>query len=610
MMKKIFNGILLLIFIILCTSNTYAQAYDFSVSNNSTIQYSTGNDYVSVRTEYIREVRNSSYFYSTQGEKVFHIPDLPKSKEYELQLERQFKKESIKVTDSSGKKISFTIEELANGEGIYVKVPNYRQTTYGNPYKIYVEYKTHDLVKKVYGNVIIIAPALHKDTEFQQTDEKSGTKTSFSYDLSILVDSNIPALSKIYPAKYTIDTQKDKTIYSFKSEDRLNTSPYIEFGTEQIYRFELKYKTPKTDSIIPTKYSSKLNILSTNIYELSLPREYSETSQRVKIESISPQPTFISKDEEGNILAKFEMPANKDSEISINGYIYVKQDTLENRKYIPEITLEKYFEEISKDTKLEQYTLATTYWEVNDQYIKDESKKIQDVSKTLSELIKNDYRYINDRLEYDETKANSDNERIGAKAALMGGGSVCMEYADSMIAILRAQGIPARAALGYSNLDILTKTNESGSTRHQWVQIWIPEVGWMSVDPTYESENMLIGQSIEKVVWETFYDQNLSSIRIYSSDSIENSNFSNYSVKIYAVPEVNNENDLLDYSDILGENNTVTDSLNTFVKTTILGKALVIVAPILVIIFLLTILVSLVKSLATKRKRISNTPLA
>jgi hypothetical protein len=132
----------------------------------------------------------------------------------------------------------------------------------------------------------------------------------------------------------------------------------------------------------------------------------------------------------------------------------------------------------------------------------------------------------------------------------------------------------------------------------------------MSIDPTYESENMLIGQSIEKVVWETFYDHNLSSIRIYSSDSIENSNFSNYSVKIYAVPEVNNENDLLDYSDILGENNTVTDSLNTFVKTTILGKALVIVAPILVIIFLLTILVSLVKSLATKRKRISNTPIA
>jgi transglutaminase-like putative cysteine protease len=141
------------------------------------------------------------------------------------------------------------------------------------------------------------------------------------------------------------------------------------------------------------------------------------------------------------------MPANKDSEISINGYIYVKQDTLENRKYIPEITLEKYFEEISKDTKLKQYTLPTTYWEVNDPYIKDESRKIQDVSKTLSELIKNDYRYINDRLEYDETKANSDNERIGAKAALMGGGSVCMEYADSMIAILRTQGIPARAAL-------------------------------------------------------------------------------------------------------------------------------------------------------------------
>ncbi len=607
MMRNIFKTVLLFTILILSSSHISAEAYDFSVSNNSTIQYNSGDDYVLVKTEYIREVRNSSYFYSTQGEKIFHIPDLPKSKEYELQLERQFKKESIKVSDIGGKNISYTLEELPNGEGIYIKVPNYKQTTYGNPYKIYVEYKTHDLVKSVYGNVTIVAPALHKDTQFQQVDEKSGTKTSFSYDLDIVVDKNIQPLSKIYPTKYTVSSQKEKTVYSFKSEERLNTSPYLEFGTKQIYRFELRYKTPKTDSIIPSKYSSKLNILSTNIYELSLPREYSENNQRVKIESISPQPILISKDEEGNILAKFEMPANKEGEISVNGYIYVEQNTLENRKYIPDTALEKYFEEISKDTKLEQYITATKYWEVNDQYIKDESNKILESSNTLSSLIKNDYKYINDRLEYDESKANSDNERIGAKAALMGGGSVCMEYADSMIAILRAQGIPARAALGYSNLNILNKTSEAGSTRHQWVQIWVPEVGWMSIDPTYESENMLIGQSIEKIVWETFYDENLSNIRIYSADSIENSNFSNYSVKVYAVPEVVNESDLLDYSDIQNSGNTVTDTLNTFVKTTVLGKVLLLVTPILIVLLLLTLLISMIRYLVTKAKnRISS----
>lgn len=606
-MPKIFKGVLLLTLLILSGSKIYAQSYDFSISNNTTIQYKTNDEYVVVRTEYIREVRNSSYFYSTQGEKIFHIPDLPKSKEYELLLERQFKKESLQVTDVSGRDISFTIQDLANGEGIYVKVPNYKQTTYGNPYKIYVEYKTHDLVKSVYGNITIVAPALHKDTEFQQTDANSGTKTSFSYDLKVVVDKNIPKLTKVYPVSYNLEEDKDSTTYSFSSEDRLDTSPYLEFGTNQTYRFELKYKTPKTDSIIPPKYSSVLNVLSTNIYELSLPREYSETNQRVKIESISPKPVRISKDIEGNILAKFEMPANRDSEITVNGYIYVEQNTIEDREYIPNTPLNEYLEQISKDTGLKQYTLQTRYWEVNDQYIQDEAKKISSNSSTLSELVKNDYRYINNRLEYDESKANSDNERIGAKAALMGGGSVCMEYADSMIAILRAQGIPARAALGYSNLNVLDKTNEEGSTRHQWVQIWIPNYGWMSIDPTYESENMLIGQSIEKVLWETFHDEDLSNIRIYSADRTENSNFSDYSVKIYAVPGIPNEDNLLDYSDIQDENGNVTDTLNTFVKTTIIGKAILIVTPVLVIIFILTLLISLVKYLAKKAKnRISS----
>lgn len=599
-MSKIFKSVFLFILIILSTSQTHAQAYDFSISNNTTIQYKTGDEYVVVKTEYIREVRNSSYFYDAQGEKVFHIPDLPKSKEYELELERQFKRESLKVTDSSGRNISFSIENLPSGEGMYVKVPNYKQTTYGNPYRIYIEYKTHDLVKVVYKNITILAPALHKDTMFQQVDESNGTKTSFSYDLKVIVDKDIPVLSKIYPTNYDIEDNKENTIYSFSSQDRLNSSPYLEFGTSQIYRFELKYQTPKTDKFIPQKYSSVLNALSTNIYELSLPREYSETNQKVKIENISPTPTRIYKDKEGNVFAKFEVPANTESEIIVNGYIYVQQDILENRKTIPSTELGEYIKKVSNDTGLKQYTLQTKYWEVDDPYIKEEATKLSSKSSTLSELIRNDYKYINDRLEYDDTKANSDNERIGAKAALMGGGSVCMEYADSMIAILRAQGIPSRAALGYSNLDVLSKTNQDGSTRHQWVQIWIPDYGWMSIDPTYESENMLIGQSIDRILWETFYNNDLSNIKIYSADRTESLNFSNYSVKIYAVPEVRNEEKLLEYQNIIpleNENSNVQDTINTFVKTTIIGKSLVIIAPVLIIILILTLLISLIKYL-------------
>jgi len=602
---NILKAILLLTIFTLSYSIVSAQSYDFSISNNTTIQYVSNNDYIVVKTEYIREVINSSYYYSTQGEKVFHIPDLPKAKQYELELERQFKKDSLKVTDSNGRNISYTVEDLNFGEGIYVKVPNYRQTTYGNPYKIFVEYKTHDLVKKIYNHIVIIAPALHEDTQFQQVDSLSGTRTFFSYDLNIIVDNNIPDLVRVFPSKYTTQNGKESTTYSFSSDQRIGNSPYLEFGTNQIYRFELRYKTPKTDTFIPEKYSSMLKALSTNIYELSLPREFSETNQRVKIEGIFPQPSQIYKDIEGNILAKFEVPANKSSKIFITGYILVEQNTLKDKIVIPDFPLEEYFDLISKDSGLKKYLTNTKYWEVNDPYIQQEAEKMLSESKTLLELVRNNYKYINNRLEYDESKANSDNERIGAKAALMGGGSVCMEYADSMIAILRAQGIPARAALGYSNLNILSKTNEEGSTRHQWVHVWVPDYGWLSIDPTYESNNMLIGQNIEKILWETFYDDELSNIKIYSADRTSNTDFSDYSVKVYAVYEMQNIERLLDYSDIQAvkeKSATTIDTLNTFVKTTAIGKSLVILMPILTILLLLILILSFV-SFSIKKLR-------
>jgi transglutaminase-like putative cysteine protease len=566
-----------------------ARTEDFKIDNNTRISYKTGDDFVTVRTEYIREVKNSKYYYSTDGEKVFHIPDLPKSKDYEIELERQFKMDFLKVTDGAGKSIKYSTETLPIGEGVYVKVPNYRQTTYGNPYRIVVEYKTHDLIKKINNYIVIQAPSLHADTQFEQIDKASGTRTTLVYNLSIVTDRDIPSLAKVFPSTYNSTETKDSVTYTFFSKDRIGQSPYLEFGTNQTYRFELKYITPKTDNLISQKYSSKFKALSTNIYEISLPRDFSETKQRVKIDEIFPTPTRIAQDNEGNILARFEVPANKRSEIYITGYIWVEQDTYENRRAIPDMKYSEYIATVSNNSNLKNYLLPSKYWEIKDPYIKQEAEKILEGRTHIMDIIRANYSYVNDRLDYDDSKAASENERIGAKAALQGGGSVCMEYADSMIALLRAQGIVARAALGYSNLNVLANTSQDGNTRHQWVQVWIPEYGWLSVDPTYESKNMLIGQNIEKILWETFDGDDISNSKIYSADSISIDEFSDYTVKIYAIDEstLPDESSLKDYSDIslLQENTeSFSDVLNVFVKTTTVGKTLIILLPVTILV--------------------------
>lgn len=58
---------------------------------------------------------------------------------------------------------------------------------------------------------------------------------------------------------------------------------------------------------------------------------------------------------------------------------------------------------------------------------------------------------------------------------------VCQDYAHLMIAMLRANNIPARYVSGYLNQG--THYQGSGAI-HAWVEVLIPEVGWIGFDPT------------------------------------------------------------------------------------------------------------------------------
>jgi hypothetical protein len=592
----------------------FAASEDFGITTDTEISYTTGNSYVTVENTYTREVFNSSYYYPASGEKIFHIPDYPGATEEEIVAERAFKTESISVTSNTGKSINYTLEELDSGSGMYVKIPNYKQTTTSSPYEIVFTYDTHDYVHKAGDWVNITAPALPEDIEFEKTDDSAKTTTLYDYNLDIVVDENISELAKIYPTKYTEDSINKKTHYSFNAVDRIGNSVYLEFGTSQVFKFELEYTTPKTDNLIPSNYSNILKSLSTNIYEISLPREFAETNQQVMFSSISPTPKSLSRDTEGNLIATFEVPANEESKIAVEGYVWVEQNSLENTEDLPVINYQNYLEEVNSSDFLQKYLTASTYWEINDSLIQESANELKNYQTDLIELIKTDYQFVNEKLEYDNTKATSENERIGAKAALEGGPAVCMEYADLMIALLRAQGVPARAALGYANLEEFTYADDD-QVRHQWVQVWLPDYGWFSVDPTYESSNMKLGADINRILWETFNGDSLSNIKVYSADRLEALDSEGYKVKIYAVDEPDTAG-LMSYLDLVPDQSyesiddlPIADEysalswINTFLKATTIGKALIITGPILLGLVLITLVITLIKVVTKKIRR-------
>lgn len=589
--------------LLLSFSYTHAKDTDFEFSNYTTIFYENGTDYTTVSNRYLREVNNNDYYFPPTGEKSFFIPDLSDLTTEERELERNFKLTDIAVKNSVGGDVEYTVEQ--DEEGIYINVPNYKSTTSGSPFDITLVYKTHDLITKIFDYVKITAPALPDDVQFSSTEESNNTTSKYSYFLNIVTDKNMPELIRTFPSKYTRTETDENITYSFSQESRIGNSPVVEFGTSLIYRFEYIYKTPKTDELIDPNISKYFSALSTNIYELSLPREFSETSQSVLIESMSPSPSKISMDIEGNILGVFEVPANTDSEIKVTGYISVSREALEQNEIFEDINLNTYFNEIQKDNSLEKYLLPTTYWEVDDEYIQSEASNILKDKYTIMDLLEADYGYINDKLEYDQSKADSSNVRIGAKAALQGGASVCMEYSDAMITILRAQGIPSRAAVGYAELGY---ESDSGSIlRHQWVQVWIPDYGWLTIDPTYEGSDKIIGPYIDRILWETFSGDSLSNIRVYSANIEKIVEDPEYTVNIYAVKSTP-DTSLYEYSDYnrndnieSTDNEQVGDWLNTFLKTTIIGKALIIIMPTAGIVVVLTLIIGITTSIIKKK---------
>jgi len=64
-------------------------------------------------------------------------------------------------------------------------------------------------------------------------------------------------------------------------------------------------------------------------------------------------------------------------------------------------------------------------------------------------------------------------------------GGICQHFATAATCMLRALGIPARYATGYSsiataNQDVLVKAENA----HAWVEVYVDGLGWVNIDPT------------------------------------------------------------------------------------------------------------------------------
>jgi transglutaminase-like putative cysteine protease len=84
-------------------------------------------------------------------------------------------------------------------------------------------------------------------------------------------------------------------------------------------------------------------------------------------------------------------------------------------------------------------------------------------------------RYISTHFEYarDVTLASSPVDDL-----LEHGKGVCQDFTHLLIALLRSFEVPARYVSGY-----IHRPNKD-SQSHAWCEVWLPDLGWLGIDPT------------------------------------------------------------------------------------------------------------------------------
>lgn len=319
----------------------------------------------------------------------------------------------------------------------------------GQRWQFVVTYNTAGLIETKGSSHTVYVPAL------DEADQRS------SYNVTVDVPDSFGTPHFNGSNDALVLKGDGRQVYGFSRADLVNHSLALVFGDSTIYN--VTFNAPLHNaSPVPRKLT------------VTLPPDLSTQSTIIK--SIKPAPTTTRLDADGNVLAEYNLAAYQkltvvvqlEGQVNYRDYNLAKSGTA---KDIP-------------SDLVANYTKATHYWQTTG----DVAAAAKSVTKPEAKVVDNVhaiYRYVIDKLTYNNDKIKF-NVRQGAfKALINPQNAICLEYADLMIAMLRSQGIPARMVVGYAYAGSIKSSPAVADSLHAWVEAYVPNLGWMTVDPTW-----------------------------------------------------------------------------------------------------------------------------
>ncbi|UCD16268.1 MAG: transglutaminase [Candidatus Zixiibacteriota bacterium] len=136
--------------------------------------------------------------------------------------------------------------------------------------------------------------------------------------------------------------------------------------------------------------------------------------------------------------------------------------------------------DIPEDTAAKYLIDDTKYW-VDDPFIRETSQNVVGDEDNCYWIARKLFNYLIDNMHY---------ERVGgwnvAPTVLKRGSGSCSEYSFVYIALCRAAGLPARYA---GSVVIRGDDASTDNVFHRWVEVFLPNYGWIPVDPSGGDED-------------------------------------------------------------------------------------------------------------------------
>lgn len=363
---------------------------------------------------------------------------------------------NLKVYYTGGGSIPFTTQVLTEETGgfkfdytqINIDFPA-AKVGQGLRWGFVVDYQTNSLVEnKGRANVVYIPGIAQENKDY--------------YNVSLVVPASFGEVHGFGSLPKEVSRQGGVVTYNFNQNDLLNNSLQLLFGNSTTYKVGFIYPLENKAAI-------------TKKFEISLPPN--TQSQSVFLQNLEPRPDSIRLDIDGNVIATYQVgPSQK---------INVKADILADVKYIKyDLAKSGTTKEIPKNL-VDTYTKSTRFWQSDNSEINAKAKELTKGKSSVADQISAINKYVIDTLEYNNEKIKYNIRQGSLKAYQDPTNVVCLEYSDLTIALLRASGIPARMPVGYGYSGDLKLSASVSDSLHSWVEAYIPNVGWVNVDPTW-----------------------------------------------------------------------------------------------------------------------------